>query len=74
MVHHRYINKITSLEDAQGNPIREHTQIPEELNNYYKDLLTETNGDKTIAIQRVTGHILSLVTPEHNEALMRPIT
>jgi hypothetical protein len=47
MVHHRYINRIMHLEDAQGNPIREHTQIAEELNTYYKELLTETNEDRT---------------------------
>jgi hypothetical protein len=74
MVHHRYINQITQLEDAQGNPIREHTQIAEELNTYYKELLTETNEDRKEAIQRITRHIPSLVTPEKNEALMRPIT
>jgi hypothetical protein len=74
MVHHRYINRITQLEDAQGNPIREHNQIVEELNTYYKELLTETNEDREEAIQKITRHIPSLVTQEKNEALMRPIT
>jgi hypothetical protein len=74
MVHRRYINKITHLEDAQGNPIREHTQIEEELKNYYKDLLTKTSQDRMTAIRWVTSHIPSLVTPEQNAALMRPIT
>ena len=64
MVHYCYINRVTHLEDAQGNPIREHTQIAEELNTYYKDLLTKTNGDRTAAIQRLIGYIPSLVTPE----------
>jgi hypothetical protein len=74
MVHLHYINEITQLEDSQGNPIREHTQIAEELNTYYKELLTETNEDMKEAIQRITKHIPSLVTQEHNDALMRPIT
>jgi hypothetical protein len=74
MVHRRYINRITQLEDAQGNPIREHNQIVEELTNYYKDLLTETNDDRASTIDKITRHIPSLVTQEHNEALMRPIT
>jgi hypothetical protein len=63
MVHHQYINRITHLEDAQGNPIREHNQIVEELNTYYKYLLTKTNEDRSTTIQRITGHIPSLVTP-----------
>jgi hypothetical protein len=74
MVHRRYINRITQLEDAQGNPIREHAQIAEELNTYYKDLLTETNENREEAIQKITSHIPSLVTPEQNEALLCPIT
>jgi hypothetical protein len=74
MVHRRYINMITQLEDAQGNPIREHNQIAQELTNYYKDLLTETNDDREATIKKITRHIPSLVTQEQNEALMRPIT
>jgi hypothetical protein len=50
------------------------TKLLKRLNTYYKDLLTETNEDRTTTIQRITGHIPSLVTPEQNEALMRPIT
>jgi hypothetical protein len=64
MVHRRHINRITHLEDGQGNPIREHTQIEAELNNYYHDLLTETREDRDSAIRRVTSHIPSMVTPE----------
>jgi hypothetical protein len=74
MVHRRYINRITQLEDAQGNPIREHNQIVEELTNYYKELLTETNVDRKATIEKITRHIPTLVTQEKNEALMRPIT
>jgi hypothetical protein len=62
MVHRRYINKITQLEDAQGNPIREQNQIAEELTNHYKDLLIETNDNKEASIDKITRHIPSLVT------------
>jgi hypothetical protein len=69
MVHCHHINRITHLEDSQGNPIREHSQIEAELTNYYRDLLTETREDRMAAIQRVTRHIPSLVTLEQNTAL-----
>jgi hypothetical protein len=74
MVHRRYINRITQLEDAQGNPIRDHDKIVEELTNYYKYLLTEPIKDRTPTICKITRHIPSLVTHEQNEALTRPIT
>jgi hypothetical protein len=69
MMHRRHVNRITHLEDSQGNPVREHSQIETELINYYQHLLTETKEDRTIAIQRVTKHIPSLVTSEQNVAL-----
>jgi hypothetical protein len=64
MVHHRYINIITQLEETQGNPIREHNRITEELTNYYKDLLTKTIYDRTPTIRKITRHIPSLITLE----------
>ena len=73
MVHHRHINRITHLEDEQGNLIKEHTQIEAELNRYYHDLLTETKADREATINRVTSHIPSMVTLEENATLMRHI-
>jgi len=74
MTHHRYINRITQLEDDQGIPIRDHDQIAEELKSFYKDLLTETNMNREEAIQKITKHIPQLITFEQNRALIRLIT
>lgn len=74
MIHRRHINRITHLEDEQGNLIRERAHIEEELNRHYQNLLTENKEDKNEAITRVTSHIPSLITPEQNAALIRPIT
>jgi Ulp1 family protease len=41
MMHRRHVNRITHLEDSQGNLTREHSKIEEELLRYYQDLLTE---------------------------------
>jgi hypothetical protein len=74
MVHKRYINKITQLEDNQGNPILDHASIEAELINYYKYLLMEPIRDRMSTIRKITRHIPSLITKEQNETLMRPIT
>ena len=50
MRHRRHINRITHLENEQGNLIKEHTQIEEELNRYYQNLLTETKESINEAI------------------------
>jgi hypothetical protein len=66
MVHRRYINRITKLEDAQGNQILDHAGIESELISYYKDLLSEPIMDRTQAINKITQHIPSLIMLEHN--------
>jgi len=74
MTHRRHINRITQLEDNQGNPIRDHDQIAEALNSFYQDLLMETNASREETIQKVTRHIPRLVNSDQNRALLRPIT
>jgi hypothetical protein len=74
MMHWRHVNRITHLEDGQGNTVREHSKIEAELINFYQDLLTETKEDITKAIRRINKHLPSLVTQEKNVALARPIT
>jgi len=74
MMHRRHVNRITHLEDSQGNLVREHCKIEEDLLNYYQDLFTEPQRDRMEAIRKVTRHIPALVTPEQNAALTRPIT
>jgi hypothetical protein len=44
------------------------------LVSYYVDLLTEENCSRGNAIHRVTSHIPSIVTNQHNVSLMHPIT
>jgi len=73
MVHRRHVNRIMHLEDGQGNLIREHSKIEEELLGYYQDLLTEPQQDRTATISKVTSHIPNLVTPEQNAALTDPL-
>jgi hypothetical protein len=74
MIHRCFINHITKLEDAHGKHILNHDEISSELVNYYKNILSETDIDKTLTINHITQHIPALITPEQNQALMRPIS
>jgi hypothetical protein len=66
MINRRYINRITKLEDAQGNTILDHGEIETELVNYYKEIILEPPIDRTPTINCVTQHIIALITPEKN--------
>jgi len=72
MIHKHFVNRITKLEDAQGNNILTHDEIAYELVNYYKNLLSELAIDRTPVINHITQHIPFLITSENNQALMRP--
>jgi hypothetical protein len=74
MIHRCFINRITKLENVQGTTLLSHQDITQKLIGYYKDLLSEPPGDRTAAIERVTKNIPTLITQEHNESLMTPIT
>jgi hypothetical protein len=74
MIHRCYINRITKLENSQGNTLLDHADIEEDLVTYYKELLSEPPVDRMLAIRKVTQHIPALITLEQNNALMRPIS
>jgi exonuclease III len=74
MIHRRFINRITKLENAQGSTLLTHQDITQELTDYYQDLLSEPPVNRAEAIGRVTTNILTLITQEQNEALMTPIS
>ena len=61
------------MEDPQGNTLLTHQEILHELSDLYKDLLSEPKVDHTLAIEWVTQNIPTIITQEHNEALMTPI-
>jgi hypothetical protein len=73
MIHRRFINHITKLEDKQGNTLLTHQEIMHELTDFYKDLLSEPLVDRTSTIERVTQNIPTLITQDQNAALMKPI-
>ena len=73
MIHRCLINRITKLDDSQGNTLLTHWEITHELTDFYKDLLSEPNVDHTSTIEWVTQNIPTIITQEQNEALMTTI-
>jgi hypothetical protein len=65
---------ITHLVMEQGQMLQKHEDLEQELVSYYQDLLSEPPGDRSPAIEKITQHIPDIITQEHNEALLRPIT
>jgi len=50
------------MDDSQGNTQLTHQEITHEMTEFYKDLLSEPNVDHTLAIERVTQNISTIIT------------
>lgn len=51
-----------------------HQQIEEELHRHFSSILTESNHHNEDHIRKITNHIPSILTKEHNEMLLKNIT
>jgi len=74
MLQRCHINRITRLENDQGQSILTHNEIEKELINYYKNILTYPNPDKSLSIAHITQHVPALFTEEKNTSLLRSIS
>jgi hypothetical protein len=67
-------NKITHLISDDGDTIHSHEDMENTLTGYFQNLVTEPRADRQEAINKLTWHVPSIVTPEKNDALLWPIT
>jgi hypothetical protein len=74
VIQRRHSNKITHLISDNGDLIYSHRDMEKTLIGHFQNLLTEPRADRHEAIAKVTRHVPSLVTPEQNASLLRPIT
>jgi len=67
-------NRINALKKIDGTRVETHKDIEKELVSFYKYLLSENNISRDASINQVVNHIPSLITKEHIETLIQPIT
>lgn len=69
----RMRNKINTIKSIEGTDVRTQEYIEKELVSHFHTLLTEDHQDRIDAIDQVSSHIFSIITPDHNVALMKEI-
>jgi hypothetical protein len=74
VIQRRHTNKITHLISNDGDVVHSHEDMENTLISHFQNLLTEPRADRQEAISKITRHVPSLVTPEQNAGLLRPIT
>ena len=73
-IQRRILNHISILNTDQGEKLQAHTDIEQELLNYFKDMLKEPNIECQPSINKITQHIPRIITEDHNQMLLRPVT
>ena len=66
-------NKIARIKLDMGEKIETREDMEKELTTFYKNILSELDNHRSEAISKVLETIPSLITEDHNKALMRPI-
>jgi len=71
-IQRRMHNNITFVNNQQGEIIEAHEDMEKEFTGYFKDILTEPEGNRTEAIRAITQHIPKIINEEHNNKLLQP--
>eukprot|EP00253_Pinus_taeda_P030389 PITA_30389 len=72
-VQRRMHNSIPFIQSQEGARIEDHEKIEAEFLNHFAQVHTEPEGDKRLAIERITKNVPKIITEEHNELLLHPI-
>eukprot|EP00253_Pinus_taeda_P018973 PITA_18973 len=73
-VQRRTHNNIPFLQKQDGTRIEQHEEIEKEFLTHFKEVHQEQNTDRGPAIDKIIQHVPKLITGEHNELLLKPIS
>lgn len=67
-------NTISHIQNLQGDKMEKQEDIEKEITNHIKTVHQEQPIDRQRAINEILQHIPKLITEEHNQLLLRPVT
>ena len=67
-------NSITLLQNRQGEHLEKHEDIELELLTHFRRVHQETEIDQLLAIENIIKIIPKIITEEHNQILLKPIS
>eukprot|EP00253_Pinus_taeda_P023386 PITA_23386 len=59
---------------CQGERLEKHEDIEKEFKEYFQEALKEQTGSRSAAIRSVTQHIPKIITKDHNQNLLKPVS
>lgn len=73
-IQRRMNNTISHIQNSQGDKMKKKEDIEIELTNHFKTVHQGQPTDRQSAINEILQHIPKLITEEHNQLLLRPVT
>jgi len=73
-IQRRTNNTIAHLQNPQGERMEKHEDIERELTKHFKIVHEEPPTDRQPAINEILQHIPRIITEEHNQLLLQPVT
>ena len=67
-------NNITNIQNPQGNELEKHEDIEQEFITHFKKVHQGPQIDRLQAIEKIPKNIPKIITEEHNQLLIRPIS
>ena len=67
-------NNIAFLNNSQGDHLKIHEDIENELREYFQNILPEPEGNRHQAIQAIMQHIPKIINDDHNTMLLNLVT
>lgn len=67
-------NNIAFINNRQGERLETHEEMEKEFQEYFQEILRERPGSRNQAIQKITQLIPKIITEEHNDKLLQPIS
>eukprot|EP00253_Pinus_taeda_P015416 PITA_15416 len=73
-IQRRMHNNIAFIKNSQGEKLEKHEDMEKELRDHFQEALKEQTRSRIAAIREVTRHIPKLITEEHNQNLLQPVS
>jgi len=67
-------NTISFIQNLDGERVENHAEIEQEFLRHFQQVHQEPQADRTPAIEKIITNVPKIITAEHNELLLRPIT
>ena len=67
-------NTISFIKNQEGEKVEDHAEIEQVLINHFQSMHQEPFQDRILAIDKITQNVPKLVTEEHNQLLLCPVS